>query len=196
MNELAQLPTPMIATRTLPSLRTWPLDEPFDSDTGSTSENLLADVEHALDDRDPGRDGEEQDRPGQHAPGCEHETRGDDDDTLRTRADADVAAQAESLGARTGVGDEDRAGDCGDGHRDEDVVAVAREDERDRREHASLADPVGRRVEEGAERGRLAAFAGERAVEDVEERADHEDEGAGPVEDVAPVLEDDQDRAE
>ncbi len=88
----------------------------------------------------------------------------------------------ERLGAGAGVRDEKRAGDRGHRDRDEDVPAVAREDVGDRGEHEALADAVGRRVEEGAERRRLAAGAGECAVEDVEDRADDEDEGREPVE--------------
>src|SRR5437773_7805291 len=112
----------MIATRTLSSLRTWPFDEPFDSVT-RTSEKLGADVQHALDDGDPRRGGEEHDRPGEHAPGCEDETCGDDDHALGPRADADVAAEPERFGAGAGVRDEERAGDGGHGDGDEDVAA-------------------------------------------------------------------------
>src|SRR5262245_11207580 len=101
----------MIATRTLSSLRTRPLDEPFGSDTSVFLQELTADVEDALDDRDPRGDREEHDRPWQHAPRREDETGGDDDDTLGTRADADVAAEAERFRAGSRVRDEERAGD-------------------------------------------------------------------------------------
>ena len=47
-------------------------------------------------------DGQQGDRPRQHAPRREHEAGGDHDDALGARADADVAAQAERLGARRG----------------------------------------------------------------------------------------------
>src|SRR2546427_696322 len=70
-SELAQLPTPMIATRTLawspgalPSVETI---------CGFLSVELRADVEDALEDGDPGGRGEQVDRPWQHAPGREDE---------------------------------------------------------------------------------------------------------------------------
>ena len=111
------------------------------------------------------------------------------------RADPDVALQPERLGAGARVRDEERADDGRERERERDLVPVAHEDERDRAEHEALADAVGRRVEEGAERRPLAARAGERAVEDVEDRADHEDDGAEPEEeDLVPVLEVDEDR--
>src|SRR5437763_946489 len=70
--ELAQLPTPMRATRTLP----------FESGIGSSVMfiQLLSDVQDALQDCDPGGYGEHDDRPLERAPGSEHEPRGDDDD--------------------------------------------------------------------------------------------------------------------
>ena len=122
------------------------------------------------------------DRPRQDAPGREHEAGGDHDDALGARADADVALEAERLGAGARVGDEERAGDRGDGDDDEDVLVVAGEDVGDRGEHEALADPVGRRVEERAERRRLPAGPGERAVEDVEDRPGDEEPRAEPVE--------------
>src|SRR5262249_61025012 len=97
---------PMIATRTLSSLRARPFDEPLDSDTIRFLQELAADVEHALDDRDPRRDGEERYRPGQHAPGSEDETGGDDDDALGAGADADVAPQPERRRAPACLRDE------------------------------------------------------------------------------------------
>src|SRR5215211_6253758 len=73
--------------------------------------------------------------------------------------------------------------------------AVAREHERDRGQHETLADAVGGRVEEGAERRRLAAGARERPIEDVEQRADDDDDGAEPEEeDLVPALEQHEDR--
>ena len=70
----------------------------------------------------------------------------------------------------------------------------AGEDERDRGEHRTLADAVGGRVEEGAERRRLAAGPRQRAVEDVEDGADDEDARAEPVEEeLVAVLERDED---
>ena len=62
-------------------------------------------------------------------------------------------------------------------------------------EHEALADPIGRRVEERAERRPLAAQPRESAVEDVQDRPDHEDDGAGPEEeDLVAVLEVDEHR--
>src|SRR6266581_3884892 len=108
MNEFAQLPTPTIATRTLSCCRPRPLW--LVSLTGCLHQ-LLADVQDALADRDPGRAGEEHDRPRENAPRCEHETDGDHDHALCARADADVAAQADRLGLRARIGNEKRAGD-------------------------------------------------------------------------------------
>src|SRR5437868_12675071 len=138
-SELAQLPTPMRATRTLP----------FDSDIGA-SVKLLSDVQDALQDCDPGRRREHDDRPLERAPGSEHEARGDDDDALGPGAEADVAAQAERLGLRPCVRHEEGAGYRRDREDDRRVVPRAGEDERDRGEHGSLADAVRGRVEEGA----------------------------------------------
>src|SRR2546425_49672 len=80
------------------------------------------------------------------------------------------------------VSDEERARDRRERERERDSVVVPVEDERDCAEHRALADPVGGGVEERAERRRLPAGAGERAVEDVEDRADHEQRSADPVE--------------
>src|SRR5256885_9127418 len=104
MNEFAQLPTPISATRTLSCWRSRPL--PFDSLTVRCLQELLADVQDALDDRDPRGEGEEHERPGQHAPRREDETRGDDDDALGARPDPDIATEAERLGLRASVRDE------------------------------------------------------------------------------------------
>src|ERR1051325_10417322 len=106
MNEFAQLPTPMIATRTLSCRRSRP-PLPFDSLTVGCLQELLADVQDALNDRDPCGEGEEHERPGQHAPRRENETRGDDDDALGARPDPHVAAEAERLGLRARVRDEE-----------------------------------------------------------------------------------------
>src|SRR5207245_2062133 len=83
----------------------------------------------------------------------------------------------ECLRARACVADEERAGDGGDGEGEGGLVPVARLDQRDRAEDEALGDSVGGRVDEGAEGRRLTARAGERPVEDVEERADDEDGG-------------------
>src|SRR5690348_13619318 len=171
----------MIATRTLPSsTRARPFELPLVAIHASVNE-LLANVQDALHHREPRGRCEEVDRPLQPAPGCEDETRRDDDDALRTRAEADVAAEAERLRLGPHVRHEERPRDRGDREHDRDVVAGAREDEPDRREHRSLAHAVGGRVEERAERRRLPAGTRERAVEDVEHGADDEDAGAEPV---------------
>src|SRR5438128_11814922 len=116
----------MIATRTLPSsTRALPLVDAI----RSSEEQLLADVQDALDDRDPGRRSEEIDRRlEQHdADRGEHEPRGDHDDALGPRAEPDVAAEAERLRLRAGVGDEVRAGDGGHGRSERQLVVVAAE---------------------------------------------------------------------
>jgi hypothetical protein len=125
-------------------------------------------MQDALDDREPRRRGERDDRPRQTAPRCEDEPGRDEHHTLGARAQADVALQSERLGAGTRVGDEEGADDGRDGDHDRPLLSVAGEDERDRGEHRALADAVGRGVDEGAERGGLAAHASESAVEDVE----------------------------
>src|SRR5205085_12145636 len=104
-----------------------------------------------LADREPGRCGEDADRPDERAPGREDEPDRDHDDPLRAAADADVAAETERLGAGARVADEERAGDGREGEADAHEVVVTREHERDRAEHDALAHAVGRRVEEGAE---------------------------------------------
>src|SRR3954447_4055285 len=182
----------MMATRTLSSPRTAPFDAPFDSVTCFLHE-LLADVQDALDDRDPRGRSQQGDRPGEDTPRREDEAGGDDHDALGSGADADVALEAEGLRAGAGVGDEQRTGDRRDGDDDEDLLPVDREDVGDRSEHEELADAIGGRVEERAEDGRLAPGAGERAVEDVENRAGDEDRRAEPEEQqlVAPLEEDD-----
>src|SRR5207302_2679099 len=114
--------------------------------------------------------------------------------TLGARAEADVAPQPERLRLRARVTNEERAGDGGDGRAEGELVAMTREDQRDRAEHRTLPDAVGRRVEERSKRRRLAAGPGECAVEDVEDRADDEHGGAEPVEEqVVAILEVDED---
>ena len=77
-----------------------------------------------------------------------------------------------------------------------DVVALAREHEPDRGEHRRLAEAVERRVEERAEDGPLARRPGERAVEDVGDRADDEEDAAEPEEELrVALLEADEDGA-
>src|SRR5437588_5045623 len=136
----------------------------------------------ALADREPRGRRQRPDRPHERAPRSEDEPDRDHHHALRAAADPDVAAQPERLRARAGVADEERARDGGEREADADEVAVASEDERDRAEDDALADPVGGRVEEGAEGRPLPARPRERSVEDVEDRADDEDAGAEPVE--------------
>src|SRR5512133_3569055 len=134
-------------------------------------------MQDALDDGEPRGRGERDNRPRESAPRREDEPGRDEHDTLGARAQADVALQSERLGAGARVGDEEGADDRR--HRDHNrpLLAMAGEDERDRGEHRALADAVGGGVDEGAERGGLAAYASERAVEDVEQRANDEDAG-------------------
>src|SRR3989442_10741305 len=107
----------MIATRTLPSSRrALPFGLPFvDAIRASGNEKLLSDEEDALHDRDPGREREQIDGRFEQpdAERGEHEAGGDHGDALRTRADADVAAQADRLGPGARAADEERAGDRG-----------------------------------------------------------------------------------
>src|SRR3954469_24459678 len=110
MNEFAQLPTPMIATRTFSCRRSRPApstEVPFGSLTGCLHQ-LLADVQDPLADSDPGRAGQEHERPGEHAPRCEHEACGEDAPARGAGADAHVAAEPESLRLGTRVGNEER----------------------------------------------------------------------------------------
>src|SRR3954469_14906576 len=108
----------MIGTRTLPSSsRALPLVVA----TGSSGK-LLADVQDALDDREPRRHGERADRPRQAAPrgkkeppdppgrppqGRKDEPRGDEHHALGAGAQADVSLEPESLGAGARVRDEE-----------------------------------------------------------------------------------------
>src|SRR3954469_7624137 len=191
-NELAQLPTPMIATRTLSSERVLPFVEAI----SFLSQNLLADGQDSLEHRQPGGYRQQVDEPLQRdTERREDQSARDHDHALGPAADADVSLEPDQLGLRAGVGDEERTGHRGDAEDDGDVIACAREDERDRREHETFADPVRERIEEGAERRRLVALAGERPVEDVEDRPDDEEPGCEPVvEKLVPVLERDHDR--
>src|SRR5579864_1835445 len=157
---------------------------------------LLSDVQDALENGDPRGGGEHDDRPLQPAPGSENEPGGDDDDALRARAEADVAAKPERLRLRAGIRDEEGA--CDGRHREGDrgVVSFAGEDECDRRQHRPLADSVGGRVEERAERRCPAARPCERTVEDVQHGTDDEDRGTEPVdEELVAILERDDHRS-
>src|SRR6185437_5696394 len=109
----------MIATRTLPSSeRRLPLLLAI----RSSMNELLANVQDALDDRDPGGRGQEIDRPLKPAPRAEHEAGRDHDDALGARAKTDVTAQAERLGLRADIRNEERAGDRHDREDDRGVV--------------------------------------------------------------------------
>src|SRR5579863_9756207 len=101
---LAQLPTPMMATRTLP----------LESAIGASVVQLLADVQDALQNRDPGRDGKHDDRPLEPSPRGEDEAGRDDDHALRAGAEANVPAEAERLGLRPCIRHEEGARDRGD----------------------------------------------------------------------------------
>src|ERR671936_2900368 len=92
---------------------------------------LRAHAPDALSHGEPGRRRQRPDRPDERPPGREGEPDGDDDHALGAASDPDVAAQPERLRARTGVADEERAGDRRDGERERDLVAVSGEDERD-----------------------------------------------------------------
>src|SRR3954466_2449728 len=109
----------MIATRTLSLVA-------IDS-----SEQLLADVQDALQNGDQRGCGQQIDEPLECAPWREHEAGREDDDALGPRAEADVAAEAERLCFRADVGNEERAGDRDDREDDRRVVAGTREDEAD-----------------------------------------------------------------
>ena len=113
-------------------------------------------------------------------------------------AETHVALEPQRLCAGARVADEERsARERREREGERGLVPVPREDEPDRAEHERLADPVGGRVDEGAERRRLAAGAGECAVEDVEDRAEQEQHGADPeVEQLVAVFEVDAHAAE
>src|SRR6266702_8527075 len=149
-NELAQLPTPMIATRTLSSERVaLPLVEAI----CFLSQKLFSDGQDSLEHGQPGGCREQVDEPLQRdAERREDEAARNHGHALGAAADADVSLEADQLGLRARVRDEKRAGDCGETDSDADVVARARENEGDRGEDEALANPVGERIEELAER--------------------------------------------
>src|SRR5437660_6456187 len=186
-SELAELPTPMIATRTLSLERAaLPLDEAI-----CFLSQLFADGQDSLEHGQPGGRREQVDEPLQgDAERREDEAGRDHGDALRAAADPDVALEADQLGLRAGVRNEERAGDCRDTEHDGDVIARAREDQRDRCEHEALADAVRERIEKRTEWRRLVALSGERPVEDVEDRTDDEESRREPVEEeLVAVLE-------
>src|SRR5918995_1586498 len=153
---------------------------------------LAAHVQDPLHHREPRGRCKQTDRPRQHTPGRERDTDGNRVPPLGAGADADVALDPEAFRLRPRVRNEEGAAERRDGERERELLAVAHEDERDRAEHHSLADAVERRVEEAAERGLLATRPRERAVEDVEDRADDEREPAEEEQPLGPILEVDE----
>jgi hypothetical protein len=122
-------------------------------------------------------------RPPQAAPGRNDEADHDEDHALGSAGEPDVAFQPQRFRPGARIADEERsARERREGEGERGLVPVAREDEPDGAEHERLPDAVGGRVDEGAERRRLAAGAREGAVEDVEDRAEQEEGGAEPEE--------------
>src|SRR5436309_6873647 len=116
----------MIATRTLPSSRRpRSFELPLVLVIRSSVDELLADVQDALQNGEPRGCGEEVDRPLQTAPRREDEAGGDHDDALCTRTEPDVAAQPERLRLRANVRHEEGARDRGDREDHRRVVAGA-----------------------------------------------------------------------
>src|SRR4029077_14816241 len=100
----------MMATRTLPSsTRARPFELPLLVDMRSSKNQLLADVQDALQNRDPRGRGEKIDGPLEPAPRGEYEPGGDHDDAFGTRAEPDVAPQPERLRLRAHVRHEEGA---------------------------------------------------------------------------------------
>src|SRR2546423_3630470 len=192
-SELAQLPTPMIATRTLSSERA---ALPLVDAMCFLSQKLSSNGQDSLEHRQPGGRRQQIDEPLERdAERREDEAARDQDHALGAAADADVSFEADQLGLRPGVGDEEGAGDRCDADGDADVVSGAREHEGDRGEYEALADPVRERVEKLAERRRLVTLPGERTVEDVKDRAGDEEHRGEPVEEeLVAVLERNHDR--
>src|SRR3954453_19215292 len=117
----------MIATRTLPSSRR---ALPLVVATGSSGK-LLADVQDALDDREPRRRGERDDRPRQAAPRRKDAPRGEEHPALGAGAQADVSLESESLGSGARVRDEEGADDGRNGDDDGPVLSLTRANEGD-----------------------------------------------------------------
>src|SRR5260221_13727071 len=114
----------MMATRTLPSSwRVRSFELPLVVDMRSSKNQLLTDVQDALDNCDPRGCCEQIDRPLKAAPRREHEPACDDDDAFGTRAEPDIAAQPERLRLRANVRHGEGARDCGNGEDDRGVVA-------------------------------------------------------------------------
>src|SRR5262249_45261659 len=138
---LAQLPTPMIATRTLSSERdALPLVEAM----CFLSLKLLSDGDDSLEHGQPRGGCKQVDEPlKRDAERGEDEAARDHDHAFGAAADADVPTEPEQRGLRARVGNQERAGNRQDAEDDADVVSRAREDVRDRGEDEPLADPVG-----------------------------------------------------
>src|SRR2546421_11180517 len=103
----------MIATRTLSSLRgDRPFALPLVEAIRPSREKLLAYGENSLCHREQRRRGQHVDRPlERNAERRQDQARGDDDHALRAAAETYVPAQADQLGLRPRIRDEERAGD-------------------------------------------------------------------------------------
>ena len=139
-SELAQLPTPMIATRTLSSpapapvrrCRSVRLTVMPPSSCLRTCRTRWTTVIHAVAARRTIAQGSTP-HGASTSPAVMTTTRS-------AREPMPTSPRRPSASAlRAGVGDEERAGDRGDRDGDEDVVVLPREDERDRGEHEALA---------------------------------------------------------
>jgi hypothetical protein len=130
----------MIATRTLSSERAaLPLVEAM-----CFLSELVADGQDSVNDGQPGGRREEVDEPLERdTERREDQPARDDHDALRAAADSDVSLEADQLGLRPCVGDEEGSGDRGNAEDDADVIARVRKDQRDRGEDEPFADPVG-----------------------------------------------------
>ena len=101
--------------------------------------------------------------------------RRDEHDPLGPRHEPRLAPHPERLRLGARVAHEERADERHEDASQRDLVALIREHDRDRAQDQPLRQAVGGRVEEPAERRQLAVRAGQRAVEDVEDRARDED---------------------
>src|SRR5919197_1279192 len=170
--------------RTRTSLRSRAIAHSDSTNVLSAVLKLLADEEDPLDHGQPSRSREEgdRDREDEVVEWGEAEPRGNDDDPLGPAAEADVTLEPQRLRPRPRVADKERARDRRERERDGPHLVVPHEHEPDRAEHEPLAHTVDSRVEERPEGTARAAAAGERAVEDVEDRSDDEERGSKPVE--------------
>src|SRR4051794_17290536 len=143
-------------------------------------------MEDPLEDRDDRHRGQQVDRRLDRFQVPEDQPGAQDHDPHGAVGDADLALDAQRLGARPRVGDHQRGehgeddhagGDIGMG--DEEHGGVLDEPHGHRGEHDALLDPVQRRVQERTERRPLARHARIAAVERVAHRADDERDPAG-----------------